>query len=216
MAFQQNPAGGGFPADNPIASHQPSQEIMEKATVFSSIAAGWNQLGEIVTTAQHIFAKPSFDEGMEAAIILAVLGKNFNANGTKEMALDVARVASKCVELRMSGSTHIPPDWIISLERVYRIFYCISDEGISQILPQQMRRDLNLAPVLAFQMSHAIQSSVHIFYVNEFQEAIGELDCFLIVSAIQEKLQKDEDESENPSDCDNDGSRGPSSSAPAA
>ncbi|KAL3918892.1 MAG: hypothetical protein SGILL_004027 [Bacillariaceae sp.] len=154
---------------------------------------------------------------MEAAVILAILGKNMNVHGTTEMAMDIARVASKCVELRMAGCASLPSDWCISLDKAYRIFYCISSQGIGQILPQQIHQDITMAPVLAFQqLALGIKSFVENFYVREFQEPIGDLDCFLIVSVIQEKFQKDDGDTDEESNDEDDRTQGPNNTAPAA
>jgi hypothetical protein len=191
-----NRSNGSLAIAVAAASHQLHEESMELANVFSSIASGWNQLGEILHTARLINAKSNFNEGMDAAVILAILGKNMNVHGTTEIAMDIARVASKCVQRRQAGCTHLSVGWHMSLEKSYRVFYCISDQGIRRILSPSIHHALTMVPLFANQLGQAIRGAVEEFYLREFHEPIEDLDCFLVVSVIQEKFQEDDDEDE--------------------
>jgi hypothetical protein len=53
-----------------------------------------------------------------------------------------------------------------------------------------------MVPLFANQLGQAIRGAVEEFYLREFHEPIEDLDCFLVVSVIQEKFQEDDDEDE--------------------
>jgi hypothetical protein len=233
----------------PGIGSQEWEELRAHAAVFVSIASNWSMLGDIIHQAEqpsmtrdHHHSDDDSDDDdddddssstMDERVIVALLRQNMAVNRSNGLHEDILRVGLKLVNLRLLSSSSggndddgLAENWEMSLERACRVLYCIDKKIVrNNIVPMGIQQVLQVAPILASDMVHLVQTAVEIFYRNEFQENISHVDRLLVTSIIVEKCcwfdEEDEDETMEDSNEEGDDEGPPpsmafSGSAPAA